>query len=68
MGCGIGLLSEPLARRGCHVTGIDRDEPSLALARQRATSAGLSIDYRSACSEEIPFDDGSFDVVVCCDA
>ena len=67
VGCGIGLLSEPLARQGCHVAGIDSTDTSLALARQRATDAGLSIDYRTGRSEALPFDDGSFDVVICCD-
>lgn len=67
VGCGIGLLSEPLARLGCEVTAIDSSSPSLALARQRARQAGLEIAYHHANAENLPFADERFDAVLCCD-
>jgi len=67
VGCGGGVLSEEFARIGCQVTGIDPSGPSLEVARRHADRSGLSIDYREARGEEIPFEDGRFDVVVCCD-
>lgn len=67
VGCGIGLLAEPLAGLGCRVTAVDPCLPPLALARQRSDRAGIEIDYRQAHGESLPFADGLFEVVVCCD-
>ncbi len=52
---------------GFRVTGIDPSEPSLAAARQHAQSERLAIDYRQGTGESIPFADGTFPVVYCCD-
>lgn len=46
VGCGAGLLCEPLARLGGAVTGVDAAEENIAAAREHATGAGLAIDYR----------------------
>lgn len=46
VGCGAGLLCEPLARLGAAVTGVDAAEENVAVARLHAEGAGLSIDYR----------------------
>lgn len=46
IGCGAGLLCEPLARAGALVTGIDAAERSIAVARAHAGAAGLRVDYR----------------------
>ena len=46
VGCGAGLLCEPLARLGAEVCGIDAAEENIVAARDHATGAGLSIDYR----------------------
>ncbi len=46
VGCGAGLLCEPLAARGARVTGIDVAEKNIAAARVHAAGAGLRIDYR----------------------
>jgi 2-polyprenyl-6-hydroxyphenyl methylase/3-demethylubiquinone-9 3-methyltransferase len=46
VGCGAGLLCEPLARAGAHVTGIDAAGRSIAIARDHAGAQGLPIDYR----------------------
>jgi 2-polyprenyl-6-hydroxyphenyl methylase / 3-demethylubiquinone-9 3-methyltransferase len=67
VGCGGGLLAEEFARLGCRVTGVDPSTESLETARQHASSEGLDIDYAAATGEQLPFEDGSFDVVYCCD-
>ncbi|TPG20512.1 bifunctional 2-polyprenyl-6-hydroxyphenol methylase/3-demethylubiquinol 3-O-methyltransferase UbiG [Sphingomonas koreensis] len=47
VGCGAGLLCEPLARLGGAVTGIDAAPENIAVARAHAAAAGLAIDYRA---------------------
>jgi 2-polyprenyl-6-hydroxyphenyl methylase / 3-demethylubiquinone-9 3-methyltransferase len=47
LGCGGGLLAEPLARLGATVTGIDAAAPTIAVARDHAEGQGLAIDYRA---------------------
>jgi 2-polyprenyl-6-hydroxyphenyl methylase / 3-demethylubiquinone-9 3-methyltransferase len=47
MGCGAGLLTEPLARLGGHVTGVDAAAENIAVARAHAEDSGLAIDYRA---------------------
>ena len=46
VGCGGGLLCEPLARLGAQVTGVDAAAETVAVARSHAVSQGLAIDYR----------------------
>lgn len=46
VGCGAGLLAEPLARLGAEVTGVDAAEANVAVARAHAEGASLPIDYR----------------------
>jgi len=46
VGCGAGLLCEPLARLGAAVTGVDAAEENIAVAKAHAAGGGLSIDYR----------------------
>jgi len=46
VGCGAGLLCEPLARLGATITGVDAAEENVAAARTHAQGSGLSIDYR----------------------
>ena len=46
VGCGAGLLCEPLARLGAQVTGVDAAEQNIAAANSHAAGAGLPIDYR----------------------
>jgi 2-polyprenyl-6-hydroxyphenyl methylase/3-demethylubiquinone-9 3-methyltransferase len=46
VGCGAGLLCEPLARLGAAVTGVDAAEENVAVAAAHAKGAGLAIDYR----------------------
>ncbi len=66
VGCGGGILSESMARRGAQVTGIDMAEKSLQVAQLHALEAGVQIEYRciavEAMAEEKP---QAFDVVTC---
>lgn len=61
VGCGAGLLCEPLARMGASVTGIDAAPENIAAARAHAEGQGLAIDYR-ACGIEA-LDESGFDLV-----
>lgn len=67
VGCGGGVLAEELARVGLEVTGIDPAPESIEAARAHAAVSGLSIDYRTGTGEHLPFADGSFELVACCD-
>lgn len=64
VGCGAGLLSEPLARMGAAVTGLDPAGAALDAARAHAAEAGLAIDYRSEAVEEVAAAGTTFDLVV----
>jgi 2-polyprenyl-6-hydroxyphenyl methylase / 3-demethylubiquinone-9 3-methyltransferase len=65
VGCGGGLIAEPLARLGATVTGIEPAEANIGAARRHALTAGLAIDYRAVRAEDLVSDGRSFDVVVC---
>jgi len=64
IGCGAGLLCEPLARLGATVVGIDPAEQNIAVARRHAAQSGLSIDYRAVAAETPERDGKSFDIVL----
>ncbi|MDQ0467525.1 bifunctional 2-polyprenyl-6-hydroxyphenol methylase/3-demethylubiquinol 3-O-methyltransferase UbiG [Labrys wisconsinensis] len=64
IGCGAGLLSEPLARLGADVTGIDAAAASIEAARLHAARSGLAIDYRCTTAEALAAGGDSFDVVL----
>lgn len=64
VGCGGGLISEPLARLGASVTGIDPALETIEAARAHAAAEDLHIDYRAAQVEELAATDKVFDVVV----
>ena len=53
IGCGGGLLCEPMARLGAAVTGIDAAEKNVAVAAEHAAEAGLDIDYRHSTAEAL---------------
>lgn len=67
IGCGGGYLAEEFAKDGFQVSGIDPAVNSINTAREHAVRSNLSIDYRVAYGESLPFADVSFDVVACCD-
>jgi len=64
IGCGAGLLCEPLARLGAIVTGIDPGEANIAVARRHAEAAGLEIDYRCGTAESLSAKGEAFDLVL----
>jgi len=53
VGCGGGILSEPLARLGASVVGIDPAEANIAAARIHAEKSGIAIDYRTTTAEAL---------------
>ena len=63
VGCGAGLLCEPLARLGAAVTGVDAAPENIAAAKEHATGAGLAIDYRAGELSALTL--GQFDLVTC---
>jgi 2-polyprenyl-6-hydroxyphenyl methylase/3-demethylubiquinone-9 3-methyltransferase len=65
IGCGGGLLCEPMARLGFEVTGADASERNIEAARSHAADMGLTIDYRAASSEDLVESGGlGFDVIL----
>ena len=64
VGCGAGLLSEPLARLGGAVTALDPSARNIEAARLHASEGGLSIDYRSETVEAVGAGGERFDLVV----
>ena len=64
IGCGGGLLSEPLARLGGEVVGADPAEANIAAARLHAADSGLEVDYRATTAEALAQAGERFDVVL----
>jgi 2-polyprenyl-6-hydroxyphenyl methylase/3-demethylubiquinone-9 3-methyltransferase len=64
IGCGGGLVAEPLCRMGAAVTGIDGSDKNIATASVHAGEGGLSIDYRATTAEEMAMAGPVFDAVV----
>ncbi|MFB2532105.1 bifunctional 2-polyprenyl-6-hydroxyphenol methylase/3-demethylubiquinol 3-O-methyltransferase UbiG [Paracoccus sp. p3-h83] len=64
IGCGGGLLSEPLARLGADVVGADAAAGNLPVARLHAEQQGLTIDYRHTTAEDLAAAGESFDLVL----
>jgi 2-polyprenyl-6-hydroxyphenyl methylase/3-demethylubiquinone-9 3-methyltransferase len=64
IGCGGGILSEPLARLGASVVGADPSESNIAVAQHHAAQAGLTIDYRNTTAELLAEAGESFDAVL----
>ena len=64
IGCGGGLLSEPMTRLGASVTGADASEVNIEVARIHAARSGLDIDYRATTAEALAEAGERFDVVL----
>ncbi|MAU95811.1 MAG: bifunctional 3-demethylubiquinol 3-O-methyltransferase/2-polyprenyl-6-hydroxyphenol methylase [Fulvimarina sp.] len=64
IGCGGGLIAEPLARLGAHVVGADASETNIEVAKIHAAGSGLAIDYRATTAEAIAAGGETFDVVL----
>ena len=66
IGCGGGLLSEAMARRGAKVTGIDQSVAALDVAREHARQNDVSVDYEHTTAEALAAEHaGRFDTVTC---
>ena len=64
IGCGGGLLAEPMARLGARVVGADVSEESIRIARRHAVESELAIDYRVAAAEELAVGRERFDALL----
>ncbi len=64
IGCGGGILSEPLARLGANVVGADPSETNIDAARGHAGQAGVVVDYRATTAEALADQGERFDVVL----
>lgn len=65
IGCGGGLVSEPVTRLGARVTGVDPAERNIEAARRHAGEQGLEIDYRATTVEALVAEGAAFDAVLC---
>jgi 2-polyprenyl-6-hydroxyphenyl methylase/3-demethylubiquinone-9 3-methyltransferase len=65
IGCGGGLIAEPIARLGATVTGIDPAEENIRVAEAHSRPQGLAIDYRVAQVEDLKRAGETFDAVLC---
>lgn len=66
VGCGGGILSESMAQRGAHVTGIDMGEAPLSVARLHKLESGVDVDYQQMTAEEMAsHHPQQYDVVTC---
>ena len=64
IGCGGGLLCEPMAELGLKVSGIDAGEKNIKIAQAHAEKSGLDITYRQAAAEDLAGKEAPFDVVL----
>ncbi|KQO72823.1 3-demethylubiquinone-9 3-methyltransferase [Methylobacterium sp. Leaf87] len=64
VGCGGGVLSEPLARLGARVTGLDPAPTNVKVAQAHADAAGVSVDYRARTIESVVAEGERFDIVL----
>lgn len=67
VGCGGGLACEFLAKRGANVFGIDLSFTSIKAAQEHAQKSDLLIDYKWGTAEDLPYEENTFDAVVCFD-
>ncbi len=64
IGCGGGILSEPMARLGARITGIDAGAAAVKAAKSHAAEVGLTIDYRHTTAEALADSGEQFDIVL----
>src|SRR5690348_7501892 len=64
IGCGGGLLSEPMTRLGAHVTGVDASARNVAVASLHAERQDLAIHYRQGTAEALAESGAQFDIVL----
>jgi 2-polyprenyl-6-hydroxyphenyl methylase / 3-demethylubiquinone-9 3-methyltransferase len=64
IGCGGGLLSEPVSRMGANVLGADASEKNIRIAQTHAEQSGAIVDYRAVTAEALAADGEKFDIVL----
>ncbi|HWA30211.1 MAG TPA: bifunctional 2-polyprenyl-6-hydroxyphenol methylase/3-demethylubiquinol 3-O-methyltransferase UbiG [Rhizomicrobium sp.] len=64
IGCGGGLLSEPMAKIGFTVTGVDPSEKNIGTAKAHAAQSGVAVNYRASDAETLAAEGAAFDVVL----
>lgn len=64
IGCGGGLISEPMSRLGAEVTGIDASDKNIAIAKLHAEQSGLSIAYHNTSAEALAAHNTQYDIVL----
>lgn len=64
IGCGGGLLAEPMSRLGATVTGVDADSAGITAAKTHAEAIDLAITYRTGAAEDLAAEGAAFDAVV----
>ena len=64
IGCGGGLLSEPMARMGATVIGADASERNIGIASTHAAQTGVTIDYRAVTAEQLAAEGEKFDIIL----
>src|SRR5579862_4902557 len=64
IGCGGGLVAEPMARLGADVVGVDATDKNIQVARLHAARSGLAIDYRCGAAEDLVGNGPPFDVIL----
>jgi 2-polyprenyl-6-hydroxyphenyl methylase/3-demethylubiquinone-9 3-methyltransferase len=64
IGCGGGLLSEPMARMGAEVVGADPSERNIGIASTHAKTSGVTVDYRPVTAEQLADVGETFDIIL----
>jgi len=64
IGCGGGILSEPLARLGADIVGVDPAAENIAAATAHAAESGVAVDYRATTAEDLAAQNERFDIVL----
>jgi 2-polyprenyl-6-hydroxyphenyl methylase/3-demethylubiquinone-9 3-methyltransferase len=64
IGCGGGLLSEPIARMGAEVVGADPSDKNIGIASAHAKETGVQVDYRAVTAEDLAAAGENFDIVL----
>jgi len=64
IGCGGGLLSEPMARMGAEVVGADPSEKNIGIASTHARQSGVTVDYRPVTAEQLAASGETFDIIL----
>jgi len=64
VGCGGGLISEPMSRMGCSVFGIDAGENNICIAKKHAEDSNIKVNYQCTSAEKVALGGQTFDVVL----